>query len=180
MRKRGTPISSHVVIGVARGLKHNRSFLNDFGGPITLTKDWAICVMRCMGYIKRRANSKSKVLPQDFKDIKEQYLFNVKSIVLMEDIPQEMILNWDQVGMKIVPSSAWIMEKSGTKRVEITAIDDKRQITAVFACSLAGSFLPIQRNYCKMSAKGGQISRRMECYTFCQLLVKHLHHAGFH
>ena len=30
------------------------------------------------------------------------YLFDVKSIVLMEDIPQEMILNWDQVGMKIV------------------------------------------------------------------------------
>ena len=149
MRKRGTPISSHMVIGVARGLllKHNRSFLNDFGGPITSTKDWAICVMRRMGYTKRRANSKSKVLPQDFKDIKEQYLFDVKSIVLMEDIPQEMILNWDQVGMKIVPSSAWTMEKSGTKRVEITAIDDKRQITAVFACSLAGSFLPIQLIY---------------------------------
>lgn len=149
IRKRGTPISSHMVIGVARGLllKHNRSFLNDFGGPITLTKDWAICVMRRMGYTKRRANSKSKVLPQDFKDIKEQYLFDVKSIVLMEDIPQEMILNWDQVGMKIVPSSAWTMEKSGTKRVEITAIDDKRQITAVFACSLAGSFLPIQLIY---------------------------------
>ena len=85
MRKRGTPISSHMVIGVARGLllKHNRSFLSDFGGPITLTKDWAICVMRQMGYTKRRANSKSKVLPQDFKDIKEQYLFDVKSIVLM-------------------------------------------------------------------------------------------------
>ena len=138
-----------MVIGVARGLllKHNRSFLNDFGGPITLTKDWAICVMRRMGYTKRRANSKSKVLPQDFKDIKEQYLFDVKSIVLMENIPQEMILNWDQVGMKIVPSSAWTMEKSGTKRVEITAIDDKRQITAVFACLLAGSFLSIQLIY---------------------------------
>ena len=62
MRKRGTPISSHMVIGVARGLllKHNRSFLNDFGGPITLTKDWAICVMRGMGYTKRRANSQSQ------------------------------------------------------------------------------------------------------------------------
>ena len=74
-------------------------------------------------------------------------MFDIKSIVLMEDIPQEMILNWDQVGMKIVPLSAWTMEKSGTKRVEITAIDDKRQITAVFACSLAGSFLPIQLIY---------------------------------
>ena len=41
LRKRRTPISSHMVIGVARGLllKHNRRFLDDFGGPITLTKD---------------------------------------------------------------------------------------------------------------------------------------------
>ena len=50
--------------------------------------------------------SQRYLFPQDFKDIKEQYLFDVKSIVLMEDIPQEMIINWDQVGMKIVPSSA--------------------------------------------------------------------------
>jgi len=65
----------------------------------------------------------------------------------MGDIPQEMIFNWDQVGMKIVPSSAWKSEKSGIKWVEITAIDDKRQIMAVFACSLAGSFFPIQLIY---------------------------------
>ena len=55
--------------------------------------------------------------------------------------------------MKIVLSSVWTMEKSGTKRVEITAIDDKRQITAVFACSLAGSFLPIQLIYKETTAR---------------------------
>ena len=39
------------------------------------------------------------------------------------------------------------MEKHGTKRVQIAAVDDKRQITAVFACSLSGNFLPIQLIY---------------------------------
>ncbi|XP_011408602.1 PREDICTED: uncharacterized protein LOC105315598 [Amphimedon queenslandica] len=39
------------------------------------------------------------------------------------------------------------MEKRGTKRVEIEGIDDKRQITAVFACTLSGKFLPIQLIY---------------------------------
>ena len=38
-------------------------------------------------------------------------------------------------------------EKKGIKRVEIVAVDDKRQITAVFACSLSGVFLPIQLIY---------------------------------
>ena len=36
------------------------------------------------------------------------------------------------------------MEKRGIKSVEISATDDKRQITAVFMCSLSGNFLPIQ------------------------------------
>lgn len=64
-----------------------------------------------------------------------------------EDIPDDLILNWDQTAMKIVPSASWTMEKRGTKRVEISAKDDKRQITAVFACSLSGTFLPAQVIY---------------------------------
>ena len=110
--------------------------------------------MQRMGYTKRQANSKSKVFPQDFKDIKEQYLFDIKSIVLMEDIPQEMILNWDLVGMKIIPSSAWTMEKSGIKRAKYGSL-------CLFISWVIPSYsADIPRNYCKMSAEGGQISRR--------------------
>ena len=39
------------------------------------------------------------------------------------------------------------MEKEGSKWVEIVAMDDKRQITAVFAGSLTGDFLPPQLIY---------------------------------
>ena len=39
------------------------------------------------------------------------------------------------------------MEKGGSKRVEIAGIDDKRQITAVFAGTLVGDFLPPQLIY---------------------------------
>ena len=39
------------------------------------------------------------------------------------------------------------MEMEGAKRVETTGKDDKRQITAVFAGSKAGDFLPIQLVY---------------------------------
>ena len=48
MRERGTPIGSSTVIGIGRGilLKHEKSSLHEFGGPITLNKDWAIGVLR--------------------------------------------------------------------------------------------------------------------------------------
>jgi hypothetical protein len=39
------------------------------------------------------------------------------------------------------------MEQKGAKRVELTGIDDKCQITAVFCGSLSGDFLPIQVVY---------------------------------
>ena len=39
------------------------------------------------------------------------------------------------------------MEVRGSKRIKITGIDDKRQLTAVFGCSLAGDFLPPQLIY---------------------------------
>ena len=39
------------------------------------------------------------------------------------------------------------MELKGSKRVEITGISDKRQITAVFCGTLAGDFLPPQLIY---------------------------------
>ena len=40
-------IGSHIVIGIGRGilLKYEKSSLHEFGGPITLNKDWAIGVL---------------------------------------------------------------------------------------------------------------------------------------
>ena len=65
----------------------------------------------------------------------------------MEDIPFELILNWDQTGVKIVPSSNWTMEVSGSKRVEIQGLSDKRQITLVLCGNIIGDFLPPQVIY---------------------------------
>ena len=43
--------------------------------------------------------------------------------------------------------TSWIMEEIGARRVEVVAKDDKRQLTAVFAGSLSGNFLPPQLIY---------------------------------
>ena len=38
-------------------LKSKRELLDEYGGPITLTKEWAKSVLRRMGFTKRIANS---------------------------------------------------------------------------------------------------------------------------
>ena len=63
-------------------------------------------------------------------------MFDVKTITEMEDIPADLVLNWDQTGIHYVPVSSYTTEKEGSKRVEIVRIEDKRQITAVFSATM--------------------------------------------
>ena len=91
--------------------------------------------------MKRRGNTKAKVSVLHFEALK--ILFDIKAVVEMP----ELIINWDQTGIKIVPVSSWTMEQKGAKRVEFARVDDKRQITTVFAATLVGEFLPFQVIY---------------------------------
>ena len=102
-----------------------------------------------MGFMKRRASTKAKISITNFEEVKTQFLIDIKAVVEFEEIPSDLndIINWDQTGIYYVPVGSWTMEKEGSKRMEIVGIDDKRQITAVFAGSLTGDFLPPQLIY---------------------------------
>ncbi len=100
-----------------------------------------------MGLVKRRVTTKAKVSVENFELLKAQFLLDVKVAIEFDDIPPELVINWDQTGIHYVPVSSWTMEKEGSKRVEIAGADDKRQITAVLGGSMAGDFLPVQLIY---------------------------------
>ena len=72
---------------------------------------------------------------------------SISALVLMEEIPDPLILNWDHTALKYVPVSCWTMAEQGAKKVSIAGIDDKRQITGVFTGTLDGQFLPVQLIY---------------------------------
>ena len=85
--------------------------------------------------------------PSQFKELKEQFLLDIKAVVEMWDVPSDLILNWDHTGINIVPSSIWTMEAKGSKRVAVIGLSDKQQITAVFCAALSGELLPLQLIY---------------------------------
>ena len=81
------------------------------------------------------------MIPKDFVEIQRQHLSDIMAVVLMEEFPHQLIINWDDTAMKVVPATSWTMERKGTNRVEISGIDDKHhQIMALFACMMAGHF----------------------------------------
>ena len=133
-------------------LKHNKALLDEFGGEVKLTKEWGRSILRRMCFTKHRENSKTKMLLENFAEIRDNYLIDIQSVIEMENIPSDLVINWDQTAIQLVPSSSWTMERKGTKRVEISALNDKRHIMAVFACTLSCSFLPIQLIYMYMYA----------------------------
>ena len=65
-----------------------------------------------MNFVQRKATTaKSKYAIADFDCVKRQFLEDVVATVEMEEIPQELILNWDQTGIRIVPSNNWTMDQ---------------------------------------------------------------------
>ena len=146
VRDGGGAVSARIAMAAARGilLKCDRTKLAEFGGHVELNRQWAHSLLKRMKFVQRNSNTaKSKASEANFAEQKKVFLNDVVATVTMEEIPAELILNWDQTGIKVVPSSMWTMEEHGAKRVEMVGVNDKRQITAVFCGSLTGDFLPV-------------------------------------
>ena len=155
LREAGAVINSSIVRAAAEGIvkNHDSNLLQCNGGHIVITKSWAKSFLDRIGFVKRWASTKAKVNPADFEAHKSQFLLDVKTVVVMEEIPKALVINWDHTGIQYVPVSSWTMAKEGSKRVEIAAISDKRQITAVFANTMSGDFLPPQIIYSGKTTK---------------------------
>ena len=112
-----------------------------------LRKSWAKSILFRMGYVKRRGTTTAKINPDNFENLWETFLEQIRSTVKFEDIPLDLIFNCDQTGLNYVPVFNWMMEKERAKCIEIKGLGDKRQFMAVFGDTLTGEFLPIQLVY---------------------------------
>ena len=68
-----------------------------------------------MNFVKRRGSSTAKMMVTNFEAVKEQFVIDVNVVVEMEDISPQLVFNWDQTGISIVPGSSWTMEAKGSK-----------------------------------------------------------------
>ena len=95
------------------------------------------------GYVKRKGTKAAKkIIGNDIEEIKVAFLTRIKTLITDHHIPTQLVLNWDQTGVSIIPAGEWTMEKQGSSQVTISGLDDKHQITAVFTSAADGHFLP--------------------------------------
>lgn len=149
LRVAGGVVNTAIVQAAAVGIIGARDpgLLREHGGHIEITKAWAKSLLKRMGYVKRKGSNAGKITVSQFKEIQEEFLADVKAEVVMNDIPNDLIFNWDQTGIQLVPTGQWTMNRAGEKVIAIANSDDKRQITAVFAATMTGEYLPPQVIY---------------------------------
>ena len=149
LRLAGCIVNRYIVIAAATGVIHHNNLvlLHVHGGPLELGKKWADSILLRMGLVKRKATKAARKMPLDFADIKLTFLQRVAEIVHESKVPPELVINWDQTGAKFVPASQWTLAELGVKQVDVTGLDDKREMTALLACTLSGSLLPPQLIY---------------------------------
>ena len=92
-------MTAGIAIAVTRGLlmaEHkNRLFENS--GNIKLNRHWAYGFFKRMGYVQRKpTTAKRKFTVENFAAKKKGFLDDLVTTVEMEEIPPELILNWNQ------------------------------------------------------------------------------------
>ena len=85
-------------------------------GTIYSSKDWAKCILKRVGWVKRRSSTKAKVIVPNIDEIKQKFLQDVKNPIAMDEIPADMIIKWDQTGVNYIPVASWTMKSEGSKK----------------------------------------------------------------
>lgn len=100
-----------------------------------------------MGFVNRMGTTSVKQLLTEFDEIKKRYVEKVSNVLTKFQIPNSLIINWDQTGCQLIPGKDWTMDQRGAQKVNITGLDDRRQITLLLAINKSGSLLSPQLIY---------------------------------
>ena len=99
-----------ITIATGKGKENN--------GPLQLTSNWGKSLLRIQdGFCEQKPKgcSTKKLMVHNLEEIKEQFLNDIVAVVEVENIPDELILNWDHTAINIVPGSSWTMNQKGEK-----------------------------------------------------------------
>ena len=169
--QRGGIISRRIAVSAAKVLLERDESL----GKIKVTETWAKSLLRRMGYVRRAKMLSTVEIPERVrKEIEYQYLYQIVSAIEKWNTP-DLVINFDQTPSKLVPVGHSTLAKRNSTNVTIAGSSDKRTITATFAVSLAGHFLPPQLIY------GGKTTQSLPKYEFPKsfsLIVNPTHYSN--
>jgi len=148
MRDSGQPLDSTItqiviqgiILAVALELFERRTK----SGFFSMSKRFARkFVRRHMGWTWRRSMTAASKLPADWESQGHDMAYRIVALVKTYDIPEELVINFDQIALHIRPSTDQTYDVKGVKDVKSLGKDDKRQITCTVSSAASGDLLPL-------------------------------------
>ncbi|KAK0433129.1 uncharacterized protein EV420DRAFT_1654962 [Desarmillaria tabescens] len=93
----------------------------------------------------RKATYAAAHLPANAPDLCEQAFFRLVYAMKWYNIPPELVINVDQVGVWLLPNNSYTFHEKGAHQVDIVAKDKKQCYTALTASTVSGAFLSFQQ-----------------------------------
>ena len=149
LREANRVVNAVVVMAAAEGIisARNISKLSSHRGRTNITKSWARSLLNRIWYVKQKCSTSGKIPPAQFEESRDIFLIDVAAEVVMNEIPRDLIVNWEQTALSIIYTGDWTMEKQGAKVIPIANADDKSQLTAMLVATPGGEYLPSQLLY---------------------------------
>ena len=123
------------------------------GGYLSINTQWGRNVLNRMerdGMKMTRilgTTCKLPVAPGLLKEVKLGFQRKIKQLQVWHNIPDELIVNFDQTPLSYVSSSKHTLHFKGQKSVPLIGKGRQKQITGTFACTMAGDYMPMQLIY---------------------------------
>ena len=93
-------------MGAAEGIVGARGIYISKLKQIEITISWARSLLIRMSYLKRKKEIHYWKLPSRlFDESKEIFLADIAAKAMMNEVPKELVINWDQTGLSIVSTS---------------------------------------------------------------------------
>ena len=114
-----------------------------------MADNWARGVLKSMDWVKRKGTTEKVKLSPQFFLAEEKFASQIviSTVVYNHDIPADPVIKLDPTPLSYVCPGKYTFNSNGAKNVPIKNVDRKRLITATFALSATGEFLPMRLIY---------------------------------
>ena len=143
---RGAVVTRSIAESAAKALMIR--YPNEVGKINLNDSEYGKSVLQRMNYTRRKGTTSKVALPDGIRK-ENELLFHHQIVEKVEryDIPDSLILNFDQTPSKYVPVASITLATRNSKQVCIKGSDDKRSITVTFTITMDGKFLELQMIY---------------------------------
>lgn len=144
LRKNGASVTWRTAVAVAKAIIQ----VKDPESSLEVEESWARSLFKRIKFTNRAVTTGKLHMPECLvSEVKYSFTSEISNLVAQHNIPEDLIINFDQTPIMYSPASKYTMAPTGSRKVSINGSQDKRNLTAVVTVSMSGNFLPFQLIY---------------------------------